>query len=108
MTNCTGWASIHEEVKYLCKRCDYQINENGHFVEHKRVVHEGFKYPCRECDHQASSGGNLVQHKMAVHDRLKYPCGQCDYQASTKTCSTQKVNTLKNQTFKKEEDWCRL
>ena len=42
--------SLHENVKYLCVKCDYKATHQSSLKAHKLSIHEGVKYLCTICD----------------------------------------------------------
>ena len=38
--------SLHENVKYLCVKCDYKATHQSSLKAHKLSIHEGVKYLC--------------------------------------------------------------
>ena len=87
--------SVHEGVKYLCGKCNFQATTKGSLTEHKKQcmkvsnipavnatikqqhmevllntegqVQEGVRFQCRYCNQQYSSRANLTKHQKNLH-----------------------------------------
>ena len=47
------------------------MKESNSLAEHTSAVHEEVKYPCGQCVYQVTSKGNLARYQRSVHDERR-------------------------------------
>ena len=58
---------LHEDAKYSCNQCDYQVTTQGHLKRHIKSVHEGMIYFCDQCDYHTGRKDKVKEYKQRIH-----------------------------------------
>ena len=58
--------NIHENVKYVCEKCEYKARQQSSLIRHIMSLHGGNKYLCSKCDSKFSTKSYLIYHEMSI------------------------------------------
>ena len=80
--------TVHNNIIYKCKDCDYTTSKERFFTRHQNFRHSKDALPekiitrCDQCGYECDNPTNMYVHKKAIHDKSKrFTCSNCEYKS---------------------------